>query len=86
MPKGQISADSQKSVRRRGGWERVVDKEPHKMREIHNSNCSKYIIYHIISYVPGTLQVFYISCLITILGGRYYYLHFIDVETEDEKN
>lgn len=48
MPKGQISADSQKSVRRGGGWERVVDKEPHKMREIRNSDCSKYIIYHII--------------------------------------
>ena len=56
-----------------------MDKESHKVRQRSVTVTAVGTSYS--RHSAGT-----ISCLITILKVRYYYVHFTDMETEDEKN
>lgn len=55
-------------------------KEPHQVKERDACNFSG----HIVSYFRYSVGM--IGCLVIILGGRYYYLDFIEEDAKDEKN
>ena len=82
MLKCQISADSPKYVCR---GQRAVNKEAHKVRQ-RSVTVTAVGKSYIISIPYSRHSAGTISHLITILKVRCYYVHFTDMETEDEKN